>query len=124
VVALSSAETEFRSTVKGICEFLWLRKILTELGVNVKNDIKLYYDNKSAFDISYNSVQHDRTKHIEIDRHFIKEKIDSHIISLSFVRFCEHVADILTKAVANKQFEEILKKIGMINIYVPREGEC
>jgi hypothetical protein len=110
--------------VKRICELLWLRKILTELGVDVKNDMKLYYHNKATIDISHNPVQHDRTKYIEVDIHFIKEKLDSYIISLPFVRSCEQVADILTKVVANKQFKEILKKIGMTDIYVPREGEC
>jgi transposase InsO family protein len=124
VVALSSAEAEFRGMVKGICELLWLRKLLAELGMNTEAEMKLYCDNKAAIDISHNPVQHDRTKHIEVDRHFIKEKLDSHIISLPFVRSVEQVADILTKAVANKQFEESLKKIGMTDIYVPREGEC
>jgi hypothetical protein len=119
VVALSSAEAEFRGMVKGICELLWLRKILAELGMNPKHEMKLYCDNKAAIDISHNPVQHDRTKHIEVDRHFIKEKLDSHIISLPFVRSVEQVADILTKAVASKPFEENLEKIGMTDIYVP-----
>jgi hypothetical protein len=118
-VALSSAEAEFRGMVKGICELIWLRKLLAELGLNPKNEMKLYCDNKAAIDISHNPVQHDRTKHIEVDRHFIKEKLDSHIISLPFIRSVEHVADILTKAVASKSFEENLEKIGMTDIYVP-----
>jgi hypothetical protein len=119
MVVLSSAEAEFGGMVKGVCELLWLRKILVELGMNPKKEMKLYYDNKVGIDISHNPVQHDRTKHIEVDRHFIKEKLDSCIISLPFVRSVEHVADILTKTVASKQFEEMLEKIEMTNIYVP-----
>jgi hypothetical protein len=118
MIVLSSAEAEFRGMVKGVCELLWLRKILVELGMNPKKEMKLYCDNKAAIDISHNPVQHDIIKHIEVDRHFIKEKLDSHIISLSFVRFVEHIADILTKAVTSKQFEKMLEKIRMTNIYV------
>jgi hypothetical protein len=81
--------------------------------------MKLYCDNKVAIDISHNPVQHDRTKHIEVDNHFIKEKLDSHIISLPFIRSVEQVANILTKAVASKSFEENLEKIRMTDIYVP-----
>ena len=119
MVALSSAEVEFRGMVKGICELLWLRKLINELELGTRNEMKLYCDNKAAIDISHNPVQHDRTKHIEVDRHFIKEKLDSHVISLPFVRSTEQVADVLTKAIATKPFEEMLEKIGMVDIYVP-----
>jgi hypothetical protein len=86
IVALSSAKAEFRGMVKGICELLWLRKILTELGFEPSTEMKLFCDNKAAIDISHNPLQHDRTKYIEIDRHFIKEKLESRIIATPFVR--------------------------------------
>jgi hypothetical protein len=108
VVVLSSAEAEFRGMVKEACELLWLRKILAELGMNPKNEMKLYCDNKMAIGISHNLIQHNRTKHLEIDRHFINEKLDSHIISLPFVSYVEQIA--------SKQFEEMLEKIGMTDI--------
>ena len=119
VVALSSAEAEFRGMTKGICELLWLRKLLLELGFEQEGEMILFCDNKAAIDISHNPVQHDRTKHIEIDRHFIKEKLDSKIIALPFVRSEEQLADMLTKAVSNKTFNESVVKLGMEDIYVP-----
>jgi Reverse transcriptase (RNA-dependent DNA polymerase) len=119
VVALSSAEAEFRGMVKGICELLWLRRLLTELGFEPISEMKLFCDNKAAIDISHNPVQHDRTKHIEVDRHFIREKIDSKIIEIPFVRSGEQLADMLTKAVSSKMFNESLIKLGMSDIYVP-----
>ena len=67
VVARSSAEAEFRAVAQGICEGLWLRKLLEDLQVTIKFPIKLYCDNKAAIGISLNPVQHDRTKHIEVD---------------------------------------------------------
>lgn len=57
----------------------------------------LYSDNKSAISIAHNPVQHDRTKHVEIDRHFIKEKLESGLIYILFVTSSEQTADILTK---------------------------
>jgi Reverse transcriptase (RNA-dependent DNA polymerase) len=118
VVTLSSAEAEFRGMVKGICELLWLKKLLTELGFEPGTEMKLFCDNKAAIDISHNPVQHDRTKHIEVARHFIKENLDSKVISMPFVRSREQLADMLTKAVSSKVFNESLSKLGMADIYV------
>jgi hypothetical protein len=117
VVALSSAEAEFRGMVKGVCELIWLKRVVNELGVAGNNEMKLYCDNKAAIDISHNPVQHDRTKHIEVDRHFLKEKLDSKLISLPFVRSAEQLADILTKAVGSREFQQAVLKIGMVDIY-------
>ena len=56
-------------------------------------------------------MHHGRTKHVEIDRNFIKEKLEARIICLPFVRSKDHIADILTNAVANKPFTEVLSKL-------------
>ena len=86
MVALSSAEVEFQGIAKGITEIIWLKKLLRELYFSVTKICKLFSNNKAAISISENPVQHDRTKHVEIDRHFIKEKLEKKLISLSFVR--------------------------------------
>ena len=112
VVALSSAEAEFRGIAKGITEILWIRKLLGELGFVQGQASPLYCDNKAAISISENPVQHDRTKHVEIDRHFIKEKLESKVISLPFVRSAGQLADILTKAVSSQIFNSTLSKLG------------
>ena len=75
VVARSSAEAEFRAMAQGVCELLWIKIILTELKLAPSGSMRLYCDNKAAINIAHNPVQHDRTKHVEIDRHFIKEKL-------------------------------------------------
>ena len=54
---------------------LWLKAMLKELRVHSKDPMKLYCENKTAISIAHNLVQHDRTKHVKIDRHFIKEKL-------------------------------------------------
>jgi len=59
---------------------------LKDIGYQQKNAMKLYCDNKSAIEIANNPIQHYRTKHVEIDRHFIKEKIEDAIIVFPFVK--------------------------------------
>ena len=113
VVALSSAEAEFHAIAKGITEVIWLKKLLSELGFPQKKACKLFCDNKAAISISGNPVQHDHTKHVEINRHFIKEKLEKKIISLTFVRSKDQLTDILTKAVTSEVFERTLCKLGI-----------
>ena len=86
VVSLSSAEAKFQGIAKGIIEVIWLKKLRSELHFPQKKACKLFSDNKAAISISENLVQHDLTKHVEIDRHFIKEKLENKIIILPFVR--------------------------------------
>ena len=117
VVALSSVEAEFRGIAKGITEILWIRKLLGELNFLQKGPCNLFCDDKAAISISGNPVQHDRTKHVEIDRHFIKEKLEEGIINLSFVRSKEQLADILTKAVSSESFDSAICKLGLAEPY-------
>ena len=67
VVALSSAEAEFRGMARGLCELLWLQRLLVEIGFAPSSEMNLFCDNKATIDISHNPVQYDRTKHIEVD---------------------------------------------------------
>ncbi|RVW25498.1 Retrovirus-related Pol polyprotein from transposon RE1 [Vitis vinifera] len=104
VVAHSSAEAEFRGMTLGLCEALWLRLLLQDLGYLSKQPIRLFCDNKAACDIAHNPVQHDRIKHVEVDRFFIKEKLDDKIVELPNILSEDQLADILTKAVSSQVF--------------------
>ncbi|RVX20036.1 Retrovirus-related Pol polyprotein from transposon RE2 [Vitis vinifera] len=117
VVARSSAETEFRAMTQGICEGIWLNRLLEELRVPLKHPMVLYCDNQAAISIAKNPVHHDRTKHVEIDRHFIKEKIEEGVFKVSYTPTNCQTANILTKALARVNFEDLTEKLGMINIY-------
>ena len=119
VVALSSVEAEFQGMVKGICELLWLKKLLAEIGFAPSSEMNLFCDNKAAIDISHNLVQHDRTKHVEVDRNFIKQNLEEKIIRLPFVKSEDQLADILTKAVSTRNFYNSLDKLGIRDIYAP-----
>ncbi|KAH9752394.1 retrovirus-related pol polyprotein from transposon RE1 [Citrus sinensis] len=119
VVARSSAEAEYRGMALGICEGLWISFILNDLGYPSQQPIQLYCDNKAARDIAHNPVQHDRTKHVEVDRFFIKEKLDEKILELPKIRSEDQLADILTKAISSRAFTKFLDKLGMQDIYAP-----
>ncbi|WJZ97833.1 hypothetical protein VitviT2T_016408 [Vitis vinifera] len=119
VVALSSAEAEFRGMVKGICELIWLKKLLAEIGVAPSSKMNLFCDNTAAIAISHNPVQHDRTKYVEVDRNFIKQNLEEKIIQLPFVKSEDQLADVLTKAVSTRNFYNSLDKLGIKDIYAP-----
>ena len=72
VVARSSTEAEYRAPTATIAELIWLRWLLQDLGVDCFTATKLHCDNRSAIQIAHNDVFHERTKHIEIDCHFIR----------------------------------------------------
>lgn len=119
VVARSSVEAEFRAMSHGICEGIWLERMMEELKVFKEKSIKLFCDNQAAISIAKNPIHHDRTKHIEIDRHFIKEKIEEGQVRLINTPTRLQIADILTKALPRVNFEELKFKLGMIDIYYP-----
>ena len=104
---------------QGICELLWIKILLRDLRLEHTDSMRLYCDNKAAISIAHNSVQHDRAKHVEIDRHFIKEKLSSGEIYIPFEKSDEQLADILTKALGNRPHHYYLSKLGMRDIFAP-----
>lgn len=108
---------EFRAMAQGVCELLWLKIILDNLRIKWEGPMKLYYDNKSAINIANNPVQHDKTKHIEIDRHFIIEKLECGLIRTPYVTSRNQLADVLTKGHNSTIFHKIISKLGMEDIY-------
>ncbi|BBH04526.1 HXXXD-type acyl-transferase family protein [Prunus dulcis] len=109
----SSAEAEYQGMAHGVCELLWIRRLLTELSFKQEKPMELHCDSKSATNIAHNPVQHDRTKHVEEDRQFIKEKIEKKITRLPFVRSEDQLANILTKVVCGRVFHNSLTKLGI-----------
>ena len=80
------------------CEVMWIHHLLAEIGLEHSSPAKLWCDNQAALHIASNLVYHERTKHIEVDCHFIREKILDNSISTGYVKTGEQLADLFTKA--------------------------
>jgi hypothetical protein len=119
IVSRSTAKAEYRAMSVSLCELLWLKNLLSELNLSTNSTMKLWYDNQSAINIANNPIQHDQTKHVEIDCFFIKEKLDEGALKLNYVNSVEQVADCLTKLLGVKEFVSFCNKMGMIDIYCP-----
>ena len=124
MVTRSIAKAEFRAMAAGACELLWVKIILEGLKVQWSKPIKLYCDNKSTISITHNLVQHDQTKHIEIDKHFIIEKLDSGLICTPYVPTRHQLVNVLTKGLCSNVFHKILASWEW-KIYIHQlEGGC
>ena len=102
-----------------MCELLWLKQLLGEIGVKEEMPMKMYCDNKAAINISHDPVHHDQTKHVEVDKHFIKEKVEDGTICMVYVPTNKQVADVLTKTLSRRSFKQLINKLGMFNLYNP-----
>lgn len=119
VVARSSAEAEYRAMASTTGEIIWLRALLKDLGFSSPHPTNMYCDNQAAVHIASNPVFHERTKHIEVDCHFVRENVQAKIISTPYVRSSQQLADVFTKGLAAANFQAIISKLGLIDIFAP-----
>ena len=98
------------------CELIWVRHFLLELRFGKDEQMKLICDNQVALHIACNLVFHERTKYIEVDCHFIREKIASGCVATSFVNSNDQLADIFTKSLKSSRIKYICNKFGVYDI--------
>lgn len=102
-----------------ICESLWLKMLLAKVGFLIRGPMSLYYGIKAAISIAHDPVQHDRTKHVEVDCHFIKDHLKKRHICTPFIQTQHQLADVFTKGLSVAQFMYLIDKLGMMDIYSP-----
>ena len=104
-----------RAMSQAASEVTWIVRLLEELGVSSLKSVTLYCDNQSIIPIGKNPFFHKRTKHIEIDCHFTRDKVLEGLLQLSYMPTSEQLADILTKILPSPQQNLILSKLGMVS---------
>ena len=114
-VSKSSAEAEYRALSQAAAEVTWLVRLLSELGVPYLQPNTLHCDNQSTIHIAKNPVFHERTKHIEIDCHFTRDKVLEGLLQLAYIPTSHQLADLLTKILPSPQHRELLSKLGMVD---------
>ncbi|CAH9080818.1 unnamed protein product [Cuscuta epithymum] len=120
-VSRSSAEAEYRSMAALTAELKWLKSLLLSLGVKHSQAMPMFCDSKSALYIAQNPVFHKRTKHIEVDCHYVRDALREGLITTHHVSTTDQLADIFTKALGKRQFLFLLHKLG---IYEGGGGGC
>ena len=118
-ISRSSAEAEYRALAATGSEITWLHYLLHDFQIPQSQPAFIYCDNQSAIHIANNPAFHERTKHIELDCHFIREKINQSKIRLSPVSSSLQLADAFTKPLSSTILSSHIVKMSIYNIYGP-----
>eukprot|EP00261_Vitis_vinifera_P039164 XP_019080407.1 PREDICTED: uncharacterized protein LOC109123862 [Vitis vinifera] len=116
IVSRSSIEIEYRSLAGLVAEITWLRSLLSELQLPLAKPPLVWCDNLSTVLLSANPVLHARTKHIELDLYFVREKVIRKEVEVRHVPSADQLADVLTKTVSSTQFIEFRHKLRIENL--------
>ncbi|KAJ9536396.1 hypothetical protein OSB04_un000431 [Centaurea solstitialis] len=123
-LSCSSAEAEYRGVANVVSESCWLRNLLLELHCPIRKATVVYCDNVSAIYLSGNPVQHQRTKHIEMDIHFVREKVTRGQVRVLHMPSRHQIADIFTKGLPLVLFEDFRDSLNIRQLPVSTAGVC
>ena len=115
-ISRSSAEAEYRAVDNAVAEATWLRQLLLELHTPLRRATLVYCDNISTVYMSSNPVQHQHTKHIEIDLHFVRERVKLEHVKVLHVPTSSQYADIFTKGLPSTVFVEFRSSLNVRGI--------
>ena len=122
VVSRSSVEAKYRAMANMTCELIWFTALLRDFGIQNKEPTTLFCNNEAAIHIAANPVFHERMKHIVIDCHLVREKIQAGCLKTMHVSSQHQIADLFTKALFPAQFKYLLNKMGIHNLHSPSWG--
>ena len=115
IIALSTTESEYIALAKSGKEAVWLRNLFQELGFVQKNPTIIYGDNYGSVELSHNSQFHQRSKHIDLRYHWIRELVNKNTIDIQTCRDSEQTADVLTKALPKPKHTQHRYEMGIRN---------
>lgn len=128
VTAQSTMEAEYVALSYAPRELVWLRRLLGELKFqDVSSQLVLYSDNEGAISFSRNQTLNDRTKHIQVKYHFIREHVENNTISLQHISTLQMTADVMTKNLSSIKHLACTRGLGMVSEKEKcdaDEGEC
>jgi hypothetical protein len=123
-VSRFSAEAEYRAIANAVAEATWLRQLLTELHAPMPKKTLVYCDNISFVYMSSNPVQHQRTKHVEIDIHFVREHVALGNVCVLHVPTTSQFADVFTKGLSSSVFTDFRSSLNVRSTNVSTAGGC
>jgi hypothetical protein len=123
-VALSTTEVEYIALSVAFCEAVWLRNLMTDLFDQEMDTIINHCDNQSYVKLYEKPVFHDRSKHVEIKYHYIKDMVQRKAVHLQYPPTYEQIADIFTKLLAKTKFEYFRERLGLVKITSLAKREC
>jgi histone deacetylase 1/2 len=112
-VSRSSTESEYKSLANATAEIMWIQGLLKELGIFLSRAPCLWCDNLGATYLSFNPMSHARTKHIEVDYHFVRERVAQKALDIRFISTSDQLSDILTKSLSTKLFVKFRHNLNM-----------
>ena len=124
-MALSTTEAEYMASADATRQATWLRLLLDDLQVGLPTDtpVSILNDNNGCIALSKNPVHHERSKHIAMRHHFLREKVEDNTVKLDFVPSADNLADMLTKALPQPAFEQLKRQMGISKYQSPARGE-
>ena len=113
IVSRSSTESEYRALASVTCEIMWIIKLYYDLGVKNLFPVNVFGDNDSPIKLALNPVFHDKTKHFEVEVHFVRDRVSKGILKIVKINSELQRADIFTKALSSKPHDFLCSELGL-----------